>query len=123
MGGFCTCAMAMAVADFSSTGGTFESNGANLPAGAVVADVGTGTGFVLQGLVQHAAELVGFDESPEMLAVARKNLAEQAHVTFQLTDGKTLPVENGRFDAVFANMYLHHTPDPAAAVSEMVLLS
>ena len=93
---------------------------ANLPAGAVVADVGTGTGFVLQGLVQHAAELVGFDESPEMLAVARQNLAEQAHVTFQLTDGKTLPVENGRFDAVFANMYLHHAPDPAAAVSEMV---
>ena len=40
---------------------------ADLPPDAVVADVGTGTGFVLQGLVGKASSLVGFDESPEML--------------------------------------------------------
>ena len=43
---------------------------AGLPPSAVVADVGTGTGFVLQGLLPHAGRLVGFDASAQMLAGA-----------------------------------------------------
>jgi ubiquinone/menaquinone biosynthesis C-methylase UbiE len=86
---------------------------------AVVADVGTGTGFVLQGLLGKAKSLVGFDESPDMLDVARRRFASTPEVHFQLTDGRTLPAPDNSFDAVFANMYLHHTPDPAAAVREM----
>jgi len=92
---------------------------ADLPANAAVADIGTGTGFMIQGLLDQAAELVGFDESPEMLEVARKNFAAYPHVQFQEAEGQHLPAENGRFDAVFANMYLHHAPDPAAAIAEM----
>lgn len=86
---------------------------------AVVADVGTGTGFVLQGLVGRAARLVGFDESQEMLDVARANLAATPAVELRLAEGRRLPAETGSFDAVFANMYLHHAPDPAAAIAEM----
>ena len=93
---------------------------AALPAGAVVADVGTGTGFVLRGLLEQAAELVGFDESPQMLDVARSNFAAYPHVRFRQAEGQHLPEENNSFDAVFANMYLHHAPDPAAAIAEMV---
>jgi len=93
---------------------------ADLPTGAVVADVGTGTGFVLRGLLEGTEELVGFDESPEMLAVGRSNFAAYPHVQFRQAEGQHLPVEDNFFDAVFANMYLHHTPDPAAAIIEMV---
>jgi ubiquinone/menaquinone biosynthesis C-methylase UbiE len=93
---------------------------ANLPDNAVVADIGTGTGFVLKGLVERAARVVGFDESADMLAVARKNLADYAHVDLRLAEGKSLPSKDGDFDAVFANMYLHHAPDPQAAIAEMV---
>lgn len=97
---------------------------AQLPAEAVVADVGTGTGFVLQGLLPYTSELVGFDASPEMLIVAGANLrgaAAAAGVTLTLrqADGVALPVKDARFDAVFANMYLHHAADPAAAIIEM----
>ena len=49
---------------------------AGLTETAVVADIGTGTGFVLQGLVHKAAQLVGFDESQDMLNVAQQNLAD-----------------------------------------------
>ena len=93
---------------------------AALPPQAHVADIGTGTGFVLQGLLGKADLLVGFDESPEMLAVAREGFAGEARVQFQLTDGRRLPAEENSFDAVFANMYLHHAADPATAVREMV---
>jgi ubiquinone/menaquinone biosynthesis C-methylase UbiE len=91
-----------------------------LPTGAVVADVGTGTGFVLRGLLEQAEELVGFDESPQMLDVARGNFAAYPHVHFRQAEGQHLPQEDNTFDAVFANMYLHHAPDPAAAIVEMV---
>ena len=92
---------------------------AGLPQDATVADVGTGTGFILQGLVGKASSLVGFDESPEMLEVARQRFKEHPELQLQQTDGRTLPPPDGTFDSVFANMYLHHAPDPAAAVAEM----
>ncbi len=93
-----------------------------LPLDADVADVGTGTGFVLQGLVGKTGSLVGFDESREMLEVARQRFANYPMVHFQQTNGQSIPAESRSFDAVFANMFLHHSPDPRAAISEMVRL-
>lgn len=93
---------------------------ASLSPNALVADVGTGTGFVLQGLVGKANSLVGFDESPEMLAIARERFKNRPGVRFEQSNGRTLPAEDSTFDGVFANMYLHHAPEPAAAISEMV---
>jgi len=93
---------------------------ARLDPGAVVADVGTGTGFVAHGLASRARRVIGIDESAEMLAVARKNLAAFGNVEFIEAPGEKLPLPDGSLDAVFANMYLHHAPDPAAAVAEMV---
>ena len=41
------------------------------------------------------------------------------NVAFRQTDGHILPLPDASVDAVFANMYLHHCPDPAAALREM----
>jgi ubiquinone/menaquinone biosynthesis C-methylase UbiE len=90
-----------------------------LPAKAVVADVGTGTGFVAAGLASRTAHVVGFDASPEMLAVARRNLAQFDNVEFREAVGDQLSATSETFDGVFANMYLHHAPDPLAAITEM----
>ena len=93
---------------------------AKLPQGSVVADVGTGTGFVLSALARDAAHAYGFDESDEMLAVARKNLSGYANVTLERAEGMSMPLADGSLDGVFANMYLHHAEDPPAAIQEMV---
>lgn len=93
---------------------------AQLAETAVVADIGTGTGFILQGLIPHAAQLVGFDESQNMLDVAERNLAAHPHVSLRLAFGQDLPAADHSFDAVFANMYLHHAPQPNQAIQEMV---
>lgn len=90
-----------------------------LPPEAVVADVGTGTGFVAQGLASRAAKVIGFDASPEMLAVAQRNLAAVGNVEWREAPGDQLPVAADTLDGVFANMYLHHAPDPAAAIKEL----
>jgi arsenite methyltransferase len=92
---------------------------AQLPPQASVADVGTGTGFVAAGLAQQAAHVTGFDASPDMLAVARRNLAQFDNVDFREAVGDQLPVSDEMFDGVFANMYLHHAPDPLATIKEM----
>ncbi len=92
---------------------------ARLPAGATVADVGTGTGFVAAGLAPRAAKVYGFDASPAMLEVARRNLAAFPNVELREAPGDRLPLPDGALDGVFANMYLHHAPDPPAAIREM----
>ena len=56
-----------------------------------------------------------------MLEVARKNLSqfEQCRIsTRRMGCQPAVPEES--LDAVFANMYLHHTTDPLAAIREMV---
>jgi arsenite methyltransferase len=92
---------------------------ATVPAGAVVADVGTGTGFVAAGLAPKAAKVYGFDASAAMLEVARRNLAAFSNVEFRETPGDRLPLPDDALDGVFANMYLHHAPEPPAALKEM----
>ena len=66
-----------------------------------------------------ASRLVGFDVSAEMLQVAAQNLPVGDHIELRQADGAALPAADGAFDAVFANMYLHHVPDPAQAIAEM----
>ncbi len=95
---------------------------AALPPQAVVADIGTGTGFVAAGLALHAGKVYGFDANPEMLEVARKNLAAFSNVELRLATGDQLPLPDGCLDGVFANMYLHHAPEPIKAIQEMARL-
>ena len=85
-----------------------------------VADVGSGTGFMAAGLAPLVKHVHVIDGSPEMIEVAKKNLAEFDNVEFHVADGLALPIKEGSLDAVFANMYLHHCPDPLAAIKEMV---
>ncbi len=85
-----------------------------------VADVGAGTGFVALGLAPLAKHVNVLDASPQMLEVAKKNLAKFENVEFHHADGLALPLKESSQDTVFANMYLHHCPDPQAAIHEMV---
>jgi hypothetical protein len=65
---------------------------AALPENAVVADIGTGTGFVAAGLASRAAKVYGFDASAEMLEVARRNLAGFGNVVLQQAPGDSIPL-------------------------------
>ncbi len=84
------------------------------------ADIGAGTGFLAAGLALLVARVSVVDGSPAMLEVAKKNLSAFSNVDFHEADGASLPFADGSLDAVFANMYLHHTVDPLAAVREML---
>jgi arsenite methyltransferase len=85
-----------------------------------VADVGAGTGFVAAGLAPWVKRVYVVDGSAAMIEVAKKNLSEFNNVEYHEADGASLPFPDDSLDAVFANMYLHHTTDPLAAIREMV---
>jgi arsenite methyltransferase len=84
-----------------------------------VADVGAGTGFLSAGLAPMVAKVILVDASSEMIEVAKTNLAGYNNLEFHVADGLELPLPANSVDAVFANMYLHHCPDPLAALREM----
>ncbi len=84
-----------------------------------VADVGCGTGFLAESLAPLVEKVYALDGSAAMLEAARRNLAAFTNIIYLRADGSTLPLEDASVDAVLANMYLHHCPDPAAAIREM----
>jgi ubiquinone/menaquinone biosynthesis C-methylase UbiE len=95
-----------------------------LPDGARVLDVPTGSGVALRGLRPGArVDLVAADISPRMLertdATARqRGVSDQ--VTTALADVGALPFADGTFDLVVSFTGLHVFPDPHRAITEMV---
>jgi ubiquinone/menaquinone biosynthesis C-methylase UbiE len=85
-----------------------------------VADVGAGTGFMAAGLAPLVRQVYVLEGSPAMLEEARGNLSHLDNLTYYEADGQALPLDDASVDAAFANMYLHHCPDPAGAIREMV---
>ena len=88
-----------------------------------VLEVGTGTGFFLLNLWQagFVEEAHATDISAGMLEVCRRNgelLGTTVHV--RPADAERLPYEDGAFDLVTGHAFLHHIPDPQAALAEMV---
>ncbi len=86
-----------------------------------VADVGTGTGFVAAGIAPRVKRVVGVDNAPAMLTVARENLTALgvSNVDLLVGEAERLPLEDGSADAAFANMVLHHAEHPTAMLREM----
>jgi ubiquinone/menaquinone biosynthesis C-methylase UbiE len=91
---------------------------AGIAPGAVVADVGTGTGFIAEAALDAGARVIGVDNSDGMLVQVAQRFSGRA---FEPRRGDTdaLPIDSGEVDAVFGNMVLHHAPDPPAAIREM----
>jgi demethylmenaquinone methyltransferase/2-methoxy-6-polyprenyl-1,4-benzoquinol methylase len=86
--------------------------------GASVLDVATGTGAVAHELlVQKGCTVVGLDQSPEMLAEARRRLPED--VTLVEGTAERLPFEDASFDALTFTYLLRYVSDPAATMLEL----
>ncbi len=81
-------------------------------------DVGCGTGLLEDYLLPRVRDLVAFDVSEAMLAVAR---AKHPGVRFVRGDAYAMPPEADReFDVVCANALLHHLKDYERVLDAMV---
>ena len=82
-----------------------------------VLDVATGTGAVARELLaQKRCTVVGLDQSPEMLAEARRRLPD---VRFVEGSAESLPFADAEFDALTFTYLFRYVADPAATMREL----
>lgn len=93
---------------------------ADVPEGAEMIDVGTGTGRMLGVLAPKARHAVGVDLSREMLAVARANLERWGlrNCVVRQADMYNLPFPPASFDIATIHQVLHFADRPADVVAE-----
>jgi ubiquinone/menaquinone biosynthesis C-methylase UbiE len=95
--------------------------------GGELLDVGTGPARIPIALCRadRHFKILGVDLAGPMLDLARRNAAGAGlvdRIRFARGDAKALPFPDGRFEAVVSNTIVHHIPDPAVALAEMIRL-
>ena len=87
-----------------------------------VLDVATGPGFLALLFAELAAEVLGVDLTPAMIARAEANRAARqiTHVHFQVGDAESLDFPESSFDICTCGSAFHHLTDPARVLAEMV---
>ncbi|MBO6716869.1 MAG: metalloregulator ArsR/SmtB family transcription factor [Rhizobiaceae bacterium] len=89
-----------------------------------MADLGTGTGRLLELFAPLYRRGVGIDLSREMLSVARANLDSAGVTNAQVRQGDLYapPVERNSFDLVTMHQVLHYLEEPGLAIAEAARL-
>jgi ubiquinone/menaquinone biosynthesis C-methylase UbiE len=92
---------------------------AGIEAGHRVLDVGCGTGFATEGILDRTRTVHGLDQSVHQLEQAWAKLGKHDPVAFALGDAERLPYRDDAFDAVWSSGSIEYWPDPVAALREL----
>lgn len=84
----------------------------------VAVDLGCGPGDLLQRLADHCREVIGVDNAPGMLELARRRFDGRADVSLRIGELTHLPLRDGEAEAAAMSMVLHHLSDPVGAIGE-----
>ncbi|EHI98705.1 Methyltransferase type 11 [Clostridium sp. DL-VIII] len=85
----------------------------------VAADIGAGTGFITEGLINKNVKVIAVDQSEEMLNLLKNKFSNYKDLKCIQGVGEKLPIEDNSVDYVFANMFLHHVENPSLVIKEM----
>jgi ubiquinone/menaquinone biosynthesis C-methylase UbiE len=83
-------------------------------------EIGCGMGTDLLQFARGGACCTGIDLTPRSIEITRHRFRlYDADGAFIISDGEHLPFPDERFDVVYSNGVLHHTPDTAGAIREV----
>ena len=87
----------------------------NLPSDSTVVEIGPGEGFLLVKLAQVFDQVIGIDNSAEMLSKAKESVSDANldNVAFIHGDANQQSISRARVNLVVMDMVLHHLPSPA----------
>jgi len=93
---------------------------ASIPEGAVVLDVGCGTGSLATAIaaLTSAARIVGIDASESFIEYARSRCTDP-RVSYTHGDARALAYQDGSFDCCLSLLTVNHVADAPQAVGEM----
>lgn len=92
---------------------------AGVESGKTAADVGAGTGFISQGLIQEGLRVIAVDQSEAILNEMKRKFGDIDAIDYRVGNAQDLPVPDQAVDYTFANMCLHHVESPPDAIREM----
>lgn len=104
---------------FSNEVRTLAYKIANIEEGKVAADIGSGTGFISEGLINSNIKVIAVDQSAEMLNLLKSKFYYYENLKCIQGIGEDIPIESNSVDYVFANMFLHHVKNPSIVIKEM----
>ena len=90
----------------------------DLSQGDRVLDVGCGTGFGTEGLLQYTDDVHGLDQSIHQMEKAFAKFGRTDQVNFYRGDAERLPFKDDTFDVVWSSGSIEYWPDPVAALEE-----
>ncbi|MFB6256513.1 MAG: methyltransferase domain-containing protein, partial [Haloplanus sp.] len=83
-----------------------------------VLDVGCGTGFGTEGLLQHTEHVHGLDQSIHQMEKAFGKFGRTDRVKFYRGDAERLPFKDDSFDALWSSGSIEYWPNPVDALEE-----
>jgi len=83
-----------------------------------VLDIASGDGVLAELLCRRATSVTCLDRSAAVIEAARKRLACQGNVAFEIGDMHALPFDDARFDQVFLLHALSYSREPDTALAE-----
>ena len=83
-----------------------------------VLDVGCGTGFATEGILERTEHVHGLDQSVHQMEKAWQKFGKHDRVRFYRGDAERLPFEDDTFDIVWSSGSIEYWPDPVAALVE-----
>ncbi|WP_459193699.1 methyltransferase domain-containing protein [Halosimplex sp. J119] len=83
-----------------------------------VLDVGCGTGFATEGLLERTENVHGLDQSVHQLEKAWAKFGKRGAVPFYRGDAERLPFKDDTFDVVWSSGSIEYWPDPVKALAE-----
>jgi demethylmenaquinone methyltransferase/2-methoxy-6-polyprenyl-1,4-benzoquinol methylase len=84
-----------------------------------VLDVGCGTGFATEGLLRHADDVHGLDQSSHQMEKAFAKFGRNDRVRFYRGDAERLPFVDDSFDVVWSSGSIEYWPNPVTALREL----
>jgi len=83
-----------------------------------VLDVGCGTGFATEGLLERTENVHGLDQSVHQMEKAWAKLGKHDPVQFARGDAERLPYQTDSFDVIWSSGSIEYWPHPVAALRE-----
>lgn len=90
----------------------------------IVADLGTGTGYLALELAKHAKIVFAIDQSQNMLDQIKEKVRNHKidNIYTLTSDIQSIPFQSSQIDIVTMNMALHHMLEPNLIIKEMYRL-
>lgn len=92
---------------------------AGLKYGEVVADIGSGTGFISEALANLPVSIIAIDQSENMLKVMKEKFDYRQDIKYMQSNSDHIPLRNSSVNVALANMFLHHVDDPEFVISDL----